>query len=151
MATDRFNKLKSSLNRGVTAISIKTSSSLEKAKIKTHIESIRAEIERMTLNAGESAYGIWESGSSDYSSLDEAFALIKEKKEEIIQLEHEYASIDERDNQILGAASTEKVAAQTAEPEPPAGITCPNCGTSYTKPVRFCRKCGHKLMEDDSN
>ena len=83
MATDRFNKLKSSLNRGVTAISIKTSSSLEKAKIKTHIESIRAEIERMTLHAGESAYGLWESGSSDYSSLDEEFALIKKKKEEI--------------------------------------------------------------------
>ena len=33
-----FSKLKSSLDRGITTISVKTSSSLEKAKVNTHIE-----------------------------------------------------------------------------------------------------------------
>lgn len=145
MAIDRFNKLKSSLNRGVTTISIKTSSSLEKAKIKTHIESIRSEIERMTLHAGGSAYEIWASGGTDYAPLEEEFAQIKSKKEEIAQLEQEYAAIDERDNQILGSIHADPAAA----PEPAGGIICPNCGASYAKPARFCRKCGYKLIQDD--
>ena len=26
-------------------------------------------------------------------------------------------------------------------------MVCPNCGTGYETPVKFCRKCGTKLME----
>lgn len=147
MAGDTFQKFKSSFNRGVTAISIKTSSSLEKVKIKTHIESINSEIERLIATAGETAYMIWESGESDFSSLSEQFTLIKQKKEEIAQLENEYASIDERDNQILGTQTSEETAASNPVAEVAEGITCPNCGSNYTTPVKFCRKCGHKLQE----
>lgn len=145
MASETFNRFKSSLNRGVTAISIKTSSSLEKAKIRTHIESIKSEIDRLIVTIGESAYEIWEKGESDFSSLNEQFDLIKQKKEEILQLEYEYESIDERDNQILGASNTDKSSAPQTIPEEAAGIICPSCGTAYANPVRFCRKCGYKI------
>ena len=147
MASETFNKFKSSLNRGVTAISIKTSSSLEKAKIRTHIESIKLEIDRLIVTIGELAYEIWEKGESDFSSLNEQFDLIKQKKEEILQLENEYESIDERDNQILGASNTDKPSAPQTMPEEAAGIVCPNCGTAYANPVRFCRRCGYKIEE----
>ena len=147
MAGDTFQKFKSSFNRGVTAISIKTSSSLEKVKIKTHIESINSEIERLIVAAGEAAYTIWESGESDISSLREQFNLIKQKKEEIAQLENEYASIDERDNQILGTPAPDKAPAPSTISEPVVGITCPNCSANYANPVKFCRKCGYKLQE----
>lgn len=147
MAIDKFQKFKSSFNRGVTTISIKTSSSLEKVKIKTHIESINLEIERLIATAGETAYTLWENNESDFSSLYEHFTLIKQKKEEIAQLEKEYDSIDERGNQILGTPSSDKTPVTSAGSEQVTGITCPNCGSNYAKPVKFCRKCGHKLSE----
>ena len=147
MAGDTFQKFKSSINRGVTAISIKTSSSLEKVKIKTHIESINSEIERLIVAAGETAYTIWESGELDIPSLNEQFSLIKQKKEEIALLESEYASIDERDNQILGTQVPDETVSTPPVTESVVGITCPNCGANYTTPVKFCRKCGNKLQE----
>lgn len=145
--SDTLQKFKSSLNRGVTAISLKTSSSLEKAKIKTHIDSLTTEAERALSAAGEAAYGIWEAGETDYSALAEQFTLVQQKRQEIAQLQQEYDTIDARDNQILGTTPP--------PPAPPAGgdaaagvsIVCPNCGSVYNTPVRFCRKCGNRLME----
>lgn len=147
MAGDTFQKFKSSFNRGVTAISIKTSSSLEKVKIKTHIESIHSEIDRLLSAAGETAYSLWESESLDLTPLREQFSVIRQKKEEIKQLEIEYDSIDERDNQILGNQTPEDAVAPPPAAEPAAEIVCPNCGSAYTTPVKFCRKCGTKLAE----
>ena len=146
MAGDTLQKFKTSFNRGVTAISLKTSSSLEKVKIKTHIDSISTEIERMISNVGETAYSIWKSGETDFSSLNEQFSAIKQKREEIEQLQTEYMSIDERDNQILGTSSAE-VPAPAAPAEQTVGIVCPSCGSNYSSPVKFCRKCGQKLQE----
>ena len=141
MAGDTLQKFKTSFNRGVTAISLKTSSSLEKVKIKSRIDSIKTEVERLVSNVGEAAYSIWNSGETDFSALNEQFSAIKQKREEIEQLQAEYASIDERDDQILGASSAESPA--PAEQVP--GTVCPSCGASYSSPARFCRKCGQKL------
>lgn len=145
MAGETLQKFKSSINRGVTAISLKTSSSLEKAKIRTHIDSLQSEIDRLTTAAGEAAYAIWEAGESDISHLHDQFVLMQQKKAEIVQLEAEYASIDVRDNQILGASAASETAAPAAEAAP--ACSCPSCGATYAAPVNFCRKCGHKLRE----
>ncbi len=56
-------------------------------------------------------------------------------------------TIDERDNQILGNQVPEEVVAPPPAAEPVAGIVCPNFGSNYTTPVKFCRKCGNKLAE----
>lgn len=128
-------------------------------KIKTHIESINAEIERLIYSAGEAAYGVWIQENRDFSALDGILGSIKQKRDEIARLESEYAAIDERDNQILGtseAAATHpanaQAPAQTAVNAPAtatdSGVTCPNCGAHYTTPARFCRKCGTQLRAD---
>lgn len=143
MAGDALQKFKSSLNRGVTTISVKASSSLEKGKIKTHIESINSEIQKLITTIGETAYASWESGG-DFSSLAELCAQIQQKKGEIEQLNQEMASIDERDSQILGAKAAESASAAPASAEP--GTVCPSCGTQFDSPVKFCRKCGQKLL-----
>ena len=147
MAGDTLQKFKTSFNRGVTAISLKTSSSLEKVKIKTHIDSITTDIDRMISNVGEMAYSIWASGETDFSSLNEQFSVIKQKREEIEQLQAEYLSIDERDNQILGTSSTEVPTPPAAPTEQSAGVICPNCGSASSPSARFCRKCRQKLQE----
>lgn len=146
MAGDTFQKFKSSLNRGVTAISVKTSSSLEKAKIKTHIDSLEAEIQRLMTGIGEMAYTKWESKDADFSVLEESFMAIQQKKAEIQSLNEELVQIDERDKQILGNAAAE-AAGSVTDVQSESGIVCPGCGTLYETATKFCRKCGYKLQE----
>lgn len=147
MASDTFQKFKSSINRGVATISVKTSSSLEKVKIKTHIESIEKEIEHLKSEIGEKAYEIWEKNEMDFSAIDDKCLIVKQKKEEIISLNEVYDSIDERDGQILGTSLNEEVHEVKEEQEAKDVIKCPNCGTQYIQSVKFCTKCGQKLVE----
>lgn len=140
---DAFENLKSAWNRGITTISVKTSSSLEKSKIKTHIDSLARDIEKDLQTAGEAAYKIWESGSEDFTPLYERFEATKRKQEEIARLNEELASIDVRDNQILGTATAAERQEEVAAPK----FACTNCGAQYDAPVKFCRKCGTKLAE----
>ena len=161
MANDVFQKFKSSVNRGITTISVKTSSSLEKTKIKTHIDSLTKEIEKCTYHIGEQAYAIWNSGKTDYSELNALFESIKQKQQEIEELTENLSTIDERDSQILGnvkneyqAEQQEQPVAQTtvptqAEVAPTAnkGVFCSQCGTFYDAPVKFCRQCGNQMQK----
>ena len=145
MAGGTFQKFKSSLNRSVTTISVKASSSLEKTKIRTHIESIQGEIQRLTVSVGEGIYAKWSAGESDYASIVEQLESIKQKNEEIQQLTEEFNSIDDRDSQILGNTKAQETAAPP--PEDKNAIFCPKCGARYDSPVRFCRKCGCQLSD----
>ena len=122
MAGDAFQKIKSSFNRGITTISVKTSSSLEKTKIKTHIESITREIQRKFSLVGEEAYKIWSDGSEDFSALYQNFEEIKNKYNEIEELKEQLVYIDQRDNEILGntakeASAAEQIPVAAEEPE----------------------------------
>lgn len=107
---DAFQNIKSAWNRGVTTISVKTSSSLEKSKLKTHIETLTREIEKETFAVGEATYKLWLSGSQDYSSLGTYLLSIKGKYDEIEQLTAQLGAIDERDSQILGSNEPQEVA-----------------------------------------
>lgn len=140
---DAIQKLKDSMNRGITTISVKTSSSLEKSKINMHIDSLEKEIQGLFHSVGTGAYGLWESGALNFQPLEETLSSIKQKKAEIAQLAAERDSIDQRDSQILG------MTAQNSAPQPsPAsvGIICLQCGAAYDTPVKFCRKCGCNLQ-----
>jgi vacuolar-type H+-ATPase subunit I/STV1 len=137
MANDAFEKFKSSVNRGITTISVKTSSALEKTQIKTHIESLSKEVDRIFANIGENAYKIWESEERDYSQLNALCEQVKSKKAEIEELKEKLDSIDDRDNQILGTSAEEtKVSPK---------YICTQCGAQYESPVNFCRKCGNAM------
>lgn len=137
---DPIQKIKNSMNRGITTISVKTSSSLEKSKINMHIESLEKEIQSLFHTLGSDAYDLWESGISDFETLTDKFNSVKQKKAEIDQLIAERDAIDRRDSQILGAAAQNTAAASQAS------IFCPQCGTAYNTPVKFCRKCGCNLQ-----
>lgn len=102
MANDAFEKIKKSVNRGITTIGVKTSSSLEKSKIRVHIASIEKEIQKMFCAIGGDAYDIWSNGGSDYQKLIERLENVNQKKAGIEQLTTESNSIDDRDDQILG-------------------------------------------------
>ncbi len=148
MAGDAFEKLKMSVNRGITTISVKTSASMEKSKILTHIDSLDKDNKKAYSVIGEEAYALWESGEQDFSKLYEKFELIKKRKTDIEELTEQLTLIEEKNNEILGKADTAQVEAapeavnQAANSEK---FFCGNCGEAYDMQVKFCRKCGNKM------
>lgn len=143
MAGDAFQKIGDSMNRAITKISVKTSSSLEKSKIKMHIESLTKDVQEMLTDIGKEVYSLWQNGESSNESLREKLEAIKQKKNEIENLSMEFASIDIRDNEILGTKTEVEKKPEVSVPQKPC---CPNCGYEYESTAKFCRKCGHKLQ-----
>lgn len=144
MAGDAFQKLKNSVNKGITTISVKTSSTLEKSKLQLHIESLTKELDKLYRDAGEQAYRAWKTGETSPEEISGYFGKIDEHLEAIAGLEAERDSIDARDQQILGTKPEE-----APKPAPAAkGVVCPGCGSEYAAPVKFCRKCGRNLQEN---
>lgn len=143
MAGDAFSKLGDSMIRAITKISVKISSSLEKSKIKMHIESLTKDVHKLLVDVGEEVYSLWLQGDTSNQSLVDKLETVKQRKEEIEQLTVELNSIDERDNQILG---TKTEAEEQAEPTATSKNCCPNCGAECDSAAKFCRKCGYKLQ-----
>lgn len=148
MAGDKFKKFKSSLNRGVTTIGVKSYSILEKSKINGQIESLEKEIKKLFASIGESAYAAWNSGNNDYQSIFELCEVVKQKKLEIVQLNEQYSSIDERDAQILNKEDQGAQIEISDESQGKNIIVCPKCGSQFNNQAKFCRNCGNKLQED---
>lgn len=143
MAGDAFQKFGDSMNRAITKISVKTSSSLEKSKIKMHIESLTKDVQKMLMDVGEEVYFLWLDGESSNRLLTEKLEAVKQKKVEIEQLSAELTSIDDRDNEILGTKAETEQPLEAAVPRKPC---CPNCGSEHEPTAKFCRKCGQKLF-----
>ncbi len=142
MSNNTFTKLKSSFNKGIATVSIKTSSSLEKVKLKTHIESLKDEILKRESIVGETVFEIWKEDSSTFPMLKKQLEELMEKQQELEQLVMELNSIDERDKQILGTAEYVQQEENVEEEK----YVCPKCNAIYEVPIKFCRKCGQKMI-----
>ena len=143
MAGDVFKKIGDSMGRAVTKISVKTSSSLEKSKIKLHIDSLSKDVQKMLTEIGEGVYSLWLSGEGLNQDLLEKMKVVKQKKYEIEKLITELNSIDDRDNEILGTnlENPQNDVINEVSNNP----CCSNCGTEHDPVAKFCRKCGYKL------
>lgn len=97
----------------------------------------------MLTDVGEEVYALWLNGESSHQSLTEKLEAVKQKKNEIEQLSIELASIDDRDNEILGTKAEAEQKTEVVIPQKPC---CPNCGSEHDPVAKFCRKCGHKLQ-----
>lgn len=142
MSGDAFQKIKDSTNRAITKVGVKTSSFLEKSKIKMHIESLTKEIQKLFVDIGEEVYSLWLQGNSSNQEMLEKLETVKSKKTEIEQLMLELGSIDDRDNVILGTKIDEAKEEHVNRQKP----CCPNCGSECDASAKFCRKCGYKLQ-----
>lgn len=139
MADERFGWLKSSLNKGVTSINVKTTSMLEKAKIKTHIGTLSAEIGESQQRIGEKAYALWKKDALQTGLLLEELRRIDEKYEEIARLQQRMNEIDELSRQILGSSDG---LTESAKSE----YKCANCQAEYGASVKFCARCGFRIQ-----
>lgn len=132
MEQNAFDMMKSKINKGITTVSLKTSSSVEKAKINTYMESLRGDIESLKKEIGEKVYTLWENDNFDLEKLTQELNTIKEKSIKISELKTQLAAIEDKENDILGKGVN-------------SGSRCANCGTQYEQKINFCVKCGTKL------
>ena len=69
------------MSRAISKISVKISSSLEKSKIKMHIESLTTDMQKMLMDVGEEVYSLWLNGESSNQSLVEKLETVKQRKD----------------------------------------------------------------------
>lgn len=138
MQNNPFDRMKSKINKGITTVTVKTSSSVEKAKLNTHMESLGCEIERLKQELGGKVYILWDAENFDLSKVEEELQKIKEKKETLSRLQKQLEEIDEQANSILGKAGESSFSHAV-------GCICSNCGSQYEQKINFCVKCGNKI------
>lgn len=97
MAGDTFGKFKDSFNRGIASIGAKASNSVEKSNLKRQLEAYNKEAEALIAELGRKAYGMWNSGSADFESLESDFQAIKAKYEAVQATFTELKAIEERE------------------------------------------------------
>lgn len=88
------------LDQGFNVLKEKGSLTLEKAKLKSQIESINSEINKLMRSVGEIVYSQWENDSNEPISLEEKFAEIKQKKNEIQELNLKIEEIESQEEQL---------------------------------------------------
>lgn len=142
MTGNAFQKFGDSMNHAITKLSVKTSSSLEKSKIKMHIESLTKEVQKMFMDIGEEVYAQWLNGEISIEPMMGKLEVIAQKKNEMEQLSRELEAIDDRDNEILGTKVEIK---QKSEDVIFQKTSCPNCSSERDPAAKFCRRCGYKL------
>lgn len=137
MAGDALDKLKSGINKSITAINLKTSAVLEKTKIKTHISTLSDEIDHYKIALGTKIFEAWNAGTFQLDMVLEELQTIKDKYEQIDLLQTEYQQVDEKERNVLGNNLTAQEEIST--------YTCVHCGSVYKNAIKFCTKCGEKM------
>ena len=158
--------IKSTFNKGVTALNVKTTALLETAKLKTHIGTLNSEIDRLTVDLGRAVYQAWLAGApAETEPLCES---IREKQLEIEELQQKMKEIEQEGKRILGAKEAKNPAAPSVLPPPvppvppvsavppvppvppaapaPVSFQCPACGALYSSAINFCTRCGSKMQ-----
>lgn len=133
-----INSMKSKINKGITMVTVKTGSSVEKAKLNTHIENVEAEIDQLKRNLGDKAYVLWETGNLKLEELEEDFRCIQEKKAMREALSKQIDEINRETDSILGKKDN-------STPQNQGAYYCSNCGCRYEQKINFCVKCGNKI------
>lgn len=140
MEQNAFDMVKAKINKGITTVSLKTNSSVEKAKINTHMESLKAEVDKLKQDIGQKTFVFWDRGTFDIAKIEPELLAVREKQEILHDLQHKLKEMESREKEILGQIGNDGSENRVEQ------IFCPNCGTGYAAKVNFCVKCGCKLI-----
>lgn len=141
MSNEPLNKLQNAVTRATAAIGIKTAVFVGSAKIKTQIATVKDDIETLMLNLGNTVFQYWENGEESQYLIEQECNIIKKKYEIIEELNAEIEKLEREEKEVMGSKAPQ--GARQAENK--ISFVCPNCNTTFDKPVNFCRKCGTKM------
>lgn len=127
-----FGKLKSTLDKSVAAVSVKSESLVETSRTKTAINNAQQKM-GLEFNAlGQKVYSLWRTGQ-DLTDIKEDLKRIQELEGEIADLEKRLVEIKEEESRLLATPQANPV---------PSGHFCSNCGKALAAGSRFCDECG---------
>ena len=142
MPNEPLNKFQSAVTRTTAAIGVKTSVFVGSAKIKTHISTLKSEISSMKLELGTTVYELWEKGGSNPDVITRQCQTINEKYKSIKELEAEVDKLASQEAEVLGSKKQE----DSATSQNAKSFICTGCNTEFDAPMKFCRKCGVKMV-----
>lgn len=132
-----FDKVKESLDKGVTAASIRSKELLETQQVKSKLGALQDQRKAALEELGTTVYGMVGSGGLDEASLRERCEAIASLDAQIAEKEEALRQIHARAEEALGKPG---VAAA-----PAGGGFCSGCGTQLAEGAKFCPGCGQKV------
>lgn len=130
--------IKNSFSKGLTTINVKASNFMEENKLRTHISTLEAEIEKLKLNVGEEVFKEYVDGTFALENVTEMLEAIKVKYDTIAQINNEIQELSTKEMEILGSTAAQNAAQEGVQ-------FCSQCGAPYKIGYKFCEKCGSKL------
>lgn len=127
--TDFFDKIRDSIDKGITTVSVKSRQLIETQKIRNQIDALDRQRKTAFEELGKSVYDAYTAGGSlDQSLVETKCRAVKGLDDQIIEREKEIANINrEADEQTEGTVRT----AHRCE-----------CGAELPDSAKFCGKCG---------
>lgn len=131
---------KSTLEKGITTLNVKTNNFMEESKCKTYIATLEKEINALKLSIGNSVYDNWTNNEDVMNGIEEFLQKIKEKEQEIRVQEERIRQLSVEEKQILGVTDDRTGMAEDA-------VYCSQCGAKNASNFKFCVKCGASLKD----
>lgn len=139
-----LEKLKSKLDHGITAASVKSEALMETNRTKSNINAKQKQAETLKAALGIKLYAAWKAGSATVDMFAGELNAIAAVEAEIESLIAHLQEIKDNEAQALSAAAATAAAAAAAAS---AGNQkfCPTCGKALPTDCRFCDVCGSPL------
>ena len=160
-----LENMKGALDRGISAVSIKSEAMAETSKVRAQLQNLERERDTLITKLGASMYQMWQTNRFSRETFEEMCKSIRASEEGIEACNRRREEIRQEQERQLAATrlqqtrqeqsapvQAEPVEAgqfwdnppQQAQPSAPAGKVCP-CGNVNPAGARFCTKCGQPL------
>ncbi len=124
-----FDRVKSGLDKGLAAVSVKSQEMLEVTKIKSQIGNLNGQMSDLQQKLGETVYQMYLQDSFDQSGIQEQCESIKTLEAQIGEKEAELQVVRVKAAEAMGKRF------------------CDSCKTEIEDGVKFCGNCGRKVDE----
>ena len=154
-----FDKLKQSIDKGITTVSVKSKEMMETQRVKGEIESIRRDKRGILQDLGNIVYAMFQQGCVfDQEAITAKCRDISDVDARLAEKEKELEQIHARAEDSLTRPPGSGVFCECGEEITPETKfcgkcgkrvghrnTCPNCGAELPAEAKFCGKCGMKI------
>jgi hypothetical protein len=150
-----FDRVRESLDKGVTAPSVRSKELLETQQVRSKIGALQDQRRSNLEELGKAVFEMMVAGNLDEIALrakvEEIVAIdkeIAEKEDELTQIRLRAEEALKGDTTPSPAPTAQTFVEQTAQPETeaaPATKSCANCGAQISEAAKFCPSCGSKV------
>lgn len=162
-----LEKLKKSIDRGVVAAGVQSTTYLESGKLRSKIDHVEAAIQQVKSELGQTVYENWKNGVDNTAYIEGVCGDIRSLEQEIEGYQAQIAALQAEKERVLngGASAAGEVGGLRCScgqvnsadakfcagcgkpleaPQQPAERVCVSCGGALAEDAQFCPNCGAK-------